>query len=274
MRYLSIVSGTLLILTASGAWAETRENYLPNPGFEQGMKFWDAYHSPNGDITVDDKVSHSGKHSLRMAYHEDADNRLTHALYAANQIGAVLKPGRVYTLSGWIKISGVPPGKSGPSAYLCEAHVTSGQSEHVTGNTDPAKNNGWVFVTLRYRPLNDSNVHQFRCACDAPNDGMNGAVWFDDLKLEEGEQTSDFRGDWVDASELYSHEELIPWLPVPPDFRSSLEVVTPHVKMARPYAGARARAVGRVLRRRPCRLRAGPAGRFDAGQRRVERLER
>ena len=71
----------------------------------------------------------------------------------------------------------------------------------------------------------------------AAPDGMAGTVWFDDLKLEEGDRPTAFRPDWIDSGELYSQEPQIPWLPLPADFRCSLAVVTPHVELARPYAG-------------------------------------
>ena len=51
-----------------------------------------------------------------MEYHREVDPRLGTVLYVAQWVPAVLKEGHVYTFSGWIKIAGVPPGKSGPSA--------------------------------------------------------------------------------------------------------------------------------------------------------------
>jgi hypothetical protein len=114
----------------------------------------------------------------------------------------------------------------------------------LSGNSNPAKNNGWVRVSFHYTaPLNNPIGHQFRCQCHTVNDGMAGAVWFDDLKVEEGGQPTEFRPDWIDPTELYTQESVIPWLPVPLDFRSRLDVVTPHVELARPYAGAAPRVL-------------------------------
>jgi len=237
MFRIFIVLFGLSILAPYGARGESGENYLPNPGFEEGMKYWDSQSEGNGDVTLDDTVSHSGSHALRFQYRKDADGRLGSYLYAANQLPAVLKPGKVYTFSGWIKIAGVPPGKSGPVAYLYEAHANGGISPRLSGNTDPTKNNGWVFVSFRYTAPRDAVAHQFRCQCHSTPDGMAGTVWFDDLKLEEGERPSAFRPDWIDSSELYSQEPEIPWLPLPADYRSSLAIVTPHVEIAQPYAG-------------------------------------
>ncbi|HEV3024923.1 MAG TPA: beta-galactosidase, partial [Pirellulales bacterium] len=72
---------------------------------------------------------------------------------------------------------------------------------------------------------------------------MAGAVWFDDLKVEEGDQPTAFRPDWIDPTELYTRESQIPWFALPLEFRSSLDVVTPHVELARPYAGAAPRVL-------------------------------
>ena len=188
-----LVGCAFLVLVPQAARGEPGENYLPNPGFEEGLKYWGTKSEGNGDITVDDKVSHSGGHSLRLEYHKNADSRMGTYLVAGNQLAAVLKPGQVYTMSGWIKIAGVPQGKSGPIAYLCEGHPGSGNSPRVSGNTDPAKNGGWVFVSFRYAAPKDAETHQFRCQCHAATDGMAGTVWFDDLKLEEGDRPSTFR---------------------------------------------------------------------------------
>ncbi|MGA2253189.1 MAG: carbohydrate binding domain-containing protein, partial [Thermoguttaceae bacterium] len=236
MVRIFIVLFGLSILAQQGAWGESGENYLPNPGFEEGMKFWIPGSEGNGEIALDDTISHSGSHSLRLEYRKHTDSRLGTYLLASNQISAILKPGHVYTFSGWIKIAGVPPGKSGPIAYLCEAHADRGNSPRLLGNTDPAKNNGWVFVSFRYTAPKDAVAHQFRCQCHSTPDGMAGTVWFDDLKLEEGDQPSAFRPDWIDPSELYSQEPQIPGFPLPANFRCSLAIETPHVEIARPYA--------------------------------------
>src|SRR5271163_3262417 len=126
----------LLLLAPHAARAEPGENYLPNPGVEEGLQVGAANSQGNGKITVDDTVSHSGGHALRLEYDRNPDSHLGTYLFAANQLAAVLKPGQVYTFSGWIKIAGVPPGKSGPIAYLCEARASSGHSLLVSGNTD------------------------------------------------------------------------------------------------------------------------------------------
>lgn len=261
LHRLSNVLFAIGALAARDLHGAPRENYLPNPGFEEGTKYWDLCPSPNGNVKLDDAVSHSGNKSLCLKYHADADSRLSAYLLAANPLSAVLEPGRVYTVSGWIKIAGVPPGKTGPIAYLCEGHAERGHTPLVSGNTDPAKNNGWVHVSFHYiPPPNDSLGHQFRCQCHSTSDGMDGAVWFDDLKVEEGEQPTAFRPDWIDPTELYTRESSIPWLPLPVEFRSSLDVVTPRVELARPFAGGTARAVGRLLQQCPCGLRTGRAG--------------
>ena len=232
-----LICCALLLLVRQAARGEPGENYLPNPGFEEGLKYWLTHSDGNGDVAVDDKVSHSGGHSLRLEYHKDPDVRMGTYLLAGPVLAAVLKPGQVYTMSGWIKIAGVPPGKSGPIAYLCESRPSAGESPRVSGNTDTAKNNGWVFVSFQFTAPKDAVAYQFRCQCHATPDGMAGAVWFDDLKLEEGDRPTAFRPDWIDASELYTQELQIPWLPLPADFRCSPAVVTPHVELARPYAG-------------------------------------
>ncbi len=243
MKRSTIVLFVAAVLAARVSRGESRENYLPNPGFEAGLKNWELVPCPNGDIKLDDTVSHSGKHSLRMEYHREVDPRLGTVLYVGQWIPAVLKEGHVYTFSGWIKIAGVPPGKSGPSAYLCEAHSDRGQTTGVTGNTDPAKNNGWVFAWFRYKFPKDANGHQFRCLIQAPPDGMAGTVWFDDLKVEEGEEPTAFRPDWIDPTELYTREAQVPWQILPLDYRSRLDVVTPHLEMARPFAGGSPRVL-------------------------------
>ena len=40
MLRIFIVLIGLSFLAPHGAWAEPGENYLPNPGFEEGLKFW------------------------------------------------------------------------------------------------------------------------------------------------------------------------------------------------------------------------------------------
>ena len=244
MHRLLIAACAIAAFAAADVYAEPRENYLPNPGFEDGAKSWELCPCPNADVQIDDTVSRSGKRSLRMEYHKEVDPRLGTCSYVDNYIAAVLTPGHVYTVSGWIKIAGVPPGKTGPIAYVCESHGERGCSPPLSGNTDPAKNNGWVQASFHYTPPpNDSNGHQFRCQCHSTDDGMAGAVWFDDLKVEEGDQPTAFRPDSIDPTELYTWESQISWFPLPLDFRSSLDVKTPHVELARPYAGAAPRVL-------------------------------
>ncbi len=233
----------LLAQVAAQARGQSRENYLPNPGFEAGSKYWELVPCPNGDIKIDDTVSHSGKRSICMEYHREVDPRLGTILYIYQGIPAVLKAGQVYTYSGWVKIAGVPKGKSGPTAYLCESHPDRAETTGLTGNTDPAKNNGWVFVSCRYKFPKDANYHQFRCHVQAPPDGMAGTVWFDDLKVEEGDEPTAFRPDWIDPTELYTREPQVPYQVVPLDYRSRMDVVTPHIELARPYAGATPRVL-------------------------------
>lgn len=235
MQRISVVFFFLVVLTAAHLrGATTRENYLPNPGFEEGLKSWYVMPSPNADVKLDDAVSHSGKRSLRIEFHRDADSRLGTYSWAANFMPAVLKADRPYVFSGWIKIAGVPPGKSGPTAILCDAKVNRASSPPLHGNTDPTKNNGWVFVWFCYKVPKDTDGHQFRCMIYGAADGMAGTVWFDDLKIEEGEEPTAFRPDWIDPSELYTSEPRVPWQAVPLDYRSRLDVVTPHVELARP----------------------------------------
>jgi hypothetical protein len=238
-----LVLFALAIFGARVLYGESRENYLPNPGFEEGSKYWELVPCPNGDIKIDDAVFRSGKRSLRMEYHREVDPRLGTVLYVDQWLPAVLKEGHDYTFSGWIKIAGVPRGKSGPSAYLCEAHADRGSTPAVSGNTDPAKNNGWVFVWFRYKFPKDANGHQFRCHVQAPPDGMAGTVWFDDLKVEEGEEPTAFRPDWIDRTDLYTREAQIPWQILPLDYRSRLDFVTPHLDLARPFAGGAPRVL-------------------------------
>lgn len=232
-----VITAALFFAARAGAEALSPENYLPNPGFEEGLKYWELRPCDNGVITLDDKVKHSGKYSLRFDYKKDADPRLGSYVWAANQFGAILTPGKPYTMSGWIKIAGVPSGKSGPIGYLCPADGRLGCSQRVDGNTNPAKDDGWVFVSFQYKVVESAVAHQLRCQCHAVPDGMAGTIWFDDLKLEEGDKPSAFREDWVDVTEFYSREANIPWLPLPVDYRASTEIVTPHLELAKPYAG-------------------------------------
>jgi hypothetical protein len=244
LHHLSIVVCAIAAFAAADSHAESRQNYLPNPGFEEGAKYWELCPSPNADVRIDDTVSHSGKRSLRIEYHRNVDARLGTYAYADLNLPAELETGHIYTFSGWIKIAGVPPGKNGPIAYLCEVHGDRGFSTPLSGNTDPAKNNGWVRVSFHYTPPpNDPHGHQFRCQCHSTNDGMAGAVWFDDLKVEEGDRPTEFRADWIDPTELYTRESIIPWLPVPLDFRCKLDVVTPNVDLARSFAGGKPRVL-------------------------------
>ena len=237
MRCHWIVLIALALLAARDLRGESRENYLPNPGFEEGLKYWESAPCPNADVKLDDAVSHSGKHSLRIAYHRDVDPRLGTYSWGDNWVNAVLKADRPYVVSGWIKIAGVPPGKSGPAAILCEANANRGSSPPVQGNTDPTKNNGWVFVWFHYKFPKDANGHQFRCLVYAAPDGMAGTVWFDDLKVEEGEEPTAFRPDWIDPTDLYTHEPGVSRQVVPLDYRNRLEVVTPHAELALALAG-------------------------------------
>jgi hypothetical protein len=130
---MAIAVTALTVVSVCGAWAEERENYLPNPGFEEGMEHWGPWLNPtNGTAAIDDEVSRSGGKSLRFDYKPGADPRLGTYIFAANQLAAILTPGQTYTMSGWIRIAGVPPGKSGPIAYLCCARRSASSERSRT----------------------------------------------------------------------------------------------------------------------------------------------
>ena len=218
------------------SWAgePSRENYLPNPGFEEGLKDWHPWKTQDATITTDSSVSHSGKSSLRLEY-KDLDRRKETYLFAYSMLSDCFTPGRTYTASGWVKIGNVPPSKKGPVACLQDGSGL-GESPRVPGPTNSTKDGGWVFVSFKFKATEKNRGLGLRCLCDVPANCVAGTVWFDDLKVEEGDQPTAFRPDWIPATDFYTRGPFI-YFPMPPDYRCSTEVATPHVELARPSAG-------------------------------------
>jgi hypothetical protein len=224
----------LALANASWAGEPSRENYQPNPGFEEGMKDWYPWKMQDATITTDDTVSHSGKKSLRLEYKELARRKETY-LFAYGMLSDCFTPGRTYTASGWVKIAGVPLGKKGPVACLQDAGG-QGESPRVQGPTDPAKDRGWLFVSFSFKATEKNRGLGLRCLCDVPADCVPGTVWFDDLKVEEGDKPTAFRPDWIPATDFYTRGPFI-YFPMTTDYRCSTEVITPHVELGRPSVG-------------------------------------
>ena len=101
---------------------------------------------------------------------------------------ALLVPGKTYTLSAYVKTTAVTSDTDnsgamiGASAYLSDGTWSDFYSEHLTGTTDTAINNGWRRVTLTFKVPSTASYTRINLALRA----ATGTAYFDGVQLEEG----------------------------------------------------------------------------------------
>jgi len=106
-----------------------------------------------------------------------------------------LVPGGTYTLSAYVKTSGITGTDSGKYGAMLGAYsfTTSGDdvstySDYITGTTNTAINNGWRRLTITFTVPNDVTYTRINLAVRK----STGTAWFDAIQLETGSTMNTF----------------------------------------------------------------------------------
>ena len=139
----------------------------------------------NFTTTYDSSQKYFGQKSLKInctSYEGDSRSRVYQDFS-----NTVLKPGSTYTLSGYIKTSGVTNGSTNGGALLCaESFNSDGTSnlyytDFVYGNTTTSIDKGWQRVSKTFTIPSNSSKTRINLALRK----STGTAYFDGIQLEE-----------------------------------------------------------------------------------------
>ena len=176
------------VATFSRAWRELAglapemraylptDNLIVNSGFELAPLNWGFgwRYQPSEHMTVgiDDKVAHSGTHSLSLAY--DGDQA-----YMAGWTEYVpVEPNADYEFSAWIKSENVTS-SSGPRIALVDGY--SGANLLLTD--DVLDTHPWQELKGTVRVPADTQLLAVKIVRAPANTRIRGQIWIDDLRL-------------------------------------------------------------------------------------------
>ena len=148
---------------------------LKNRGFENGLEGWVTWSSfapPRFEFDAD--VAREGRQSLRVSAPQPNDAGCTQEI--------MLKPGRWYRFSGWVRTRGLNP--QGASAYgTFQIHA-----RRINDVIERAANNGgdteWTEVSITFKTRDDDGLIRIVVYFAGFGPGV-GTAWFDDLRLVE-----------------------------------------------------------------------------------------
>lgn len=151
-------------------------NSIVNGSFELPPLNWgfDWRHEPADHVTagIDDKVSHSGTHSLSLSYAGDP-------AYMAGWTQLVpVQANADYEFSAWIKSEDITTA-SGPRIALADAFT--GATLLLTD--DVLDTHPWQELKGTFRVPADTNLLAVRIVRAPANTRIRGRVWIDDLRL-------------------------------------------------------------------------------------------
>jgi hypothetical protein len=149
---------------------------LTNPSFEAGFTGWTRLTTKGAQaqFDLDTNGAREGRQSVRISVTQLSDSCIYQDL--------VLKPGRRYGFSGWVRTRGLNPNGALVYGTFQIQPVTQAYSTNRP-NSNHGGDNEWTEVAFSFEAPADGKV---RIVPTHVNFGMGtGTVWFDDLKLQE-----------------------------------------------------------------------------------------
>jgi hypothetical protein len=156
------------------AAAEPDGGLLKNRGFEAGLEGWTpTIYGAQPQIAFDPAVAREGRQSLRVTATQPSDTAIAQDV--------MLKPGKLYRFSGWVRTRGLDPhGSSVCGTYQIQMSGESANGTSHGGDTE------WTEVVIEFRAPPDGRAHIV--AFFVGFGRGTGTAWFDDLKLVEVNQ--------------------------------------------------------------------------------------
>ncbi len=169
-------------------------NLLKNSNMESSGVWIEKKWGDRNDFTSETVTTEKyfGKKSMKInvTYHEN----LSKGRVYQDLDSTVLIPGNVYTLSGYIKTTGVTNSTDNSGALICaESFNTDGTSnpyysDIVTGNTSTLVDNGWQRVSVTFTVPENSDFTRINLALC----GSTGTAYFDGIQLEKYNVANDY----------------------------------------------------------------------------------
>lgn len=146
------------------------ENLVQNGGFEEGATGWNLPLL----YAIDPTVAHRGQHSLR--YHNEPGGP-----YLIAGQGLLLKPGKCYRMSVWVKAEGIVSSDTGATISMewggKEGYIGGSYPPGITGTSD------WQQIVFETGVLPEGITGGSVILYGRP--GTSGTAWFDDVEVVE-----------------------------------------------------------------------------------------
>ncbi len=179
---------TVVILTDVSNLEIGGRNLIRNSTFDEGMKYW-VTRSEYATIVSEGR---NGKNCLKQVGKLNTDSTITHSSRFPVKIG------ESYTLSGWAKSANIVKGTTNyfvsiyASFYDAEDKWKA-QKDILSGNMPLSDD--WERKILSFQVPNIAGITGMRVSLYARD--YTGAIWWDDVQLETGNQVMD----WTPALE-------------------------------------------------------------------------
>lgn len=199
--------------TTNYATPSNTENLLKNHNFETSANWTSASWNGNSTFTVSYSSSqrYFGQKSLQIT--STACTEDTRARVLQDVSNTIVKAGKTYTLSAYVKTSGIAESESndvgamiGAGVYHNDGTWTNNYSEHLTGTTDTNVNGGWRRLTVTFTVPTDVDYTRINLAIR----GTTGTAYFDGVQLEEGTTANNYNMLQNSGMELVSTSTGIP----------------------------------------------------------------
>lgn len=185
--------GLLVVAVAYGAEVPFGDvvlpgkNYVNNGGFERGSEGWEAFAGRTSGGVVNDE-HHSGGACYKATGVIDDYRYL-------NQTPVPLTPGRIYTLSAWMKTAGFRrAGKDAQALNLTNYGWTqSAQLSPLQSDQDWTR----YEVTFEAPPTSEQGGRPSYTLVVFWPTKSEGTVWIDDIQIEEGAKATEFADSYV-----------------------------------------------------------------------------
>jgi alpha-N-arabinofuranosidase len=154
--------------------ADLTHDNLRNPGFEAKLTGWSLHiYGAKARVEFDTKVVHGGRHSLRISSSERSDTALGQEV--------MLKPGRWYRLSGWVRTRALEP-HGAPVYGAFQIQHPAGQ-RIIAGGANHGGDTDWAETAIYFQapPGGRTRIAVFFVGFGKGT----GTAWFDDLSLAE-----------------------------------------------------------------------------------------
>jgi alpha-N-arabinofuranosidase len=167
---------TLLLITrlAVADASDSPTSIINNPGFEAGLQGWSVHvYGSQPKIELDKQQRHAGRQSLRISASDPSDTALGQEV--------VLRPGRWYRFTGWVRTRALDP--HGSKVFgTCQIQHPGGKGL-IAGGANHGGDTDWAEVTIFFQAPADGKA---RIAVFFTGFGKGtGSAWFADLRLEE-----------------------------------------------------------------------------------------